>query len=178
VHAPSILDGGMSENPFFAHIDQELLPVFEELRRLEPIFHTREFGTTLADFEQRMAVDYFEVGASGRRYSREFILATLAERPPDDAGTAAWECADFGLLRLGPDTYQITYTLRQWQRVTRRATLWRRSSEGWQILYHQGTIVAGHADNTLPADEEKPHPPQEWPHARMRPAHARIRPIE
>jgi hypothetical protein len=166
----------MSEHPGFAHIDEDLLPVFEELRRLEPIFHTREFGTTTADFERRMAADYFEVGASGRRYSREFILATLAEAVPDDAETAGWECTDFGLRRLGPDTYQITYTLRQWQRVTRRATLWRKTGGEWQILYHQGTIAAGHEDNTLPADDEKPHPPEEWPHARLRPAQARMRP--
>jgi hypothetical protein len=25
--------------------------------------------------------------------------------------------------------------------VTRRATLWRRMSSGWKILYHQGTVV-------------------------------------
>jgi hypothetical protein len=169
----------MSESPLFAQIDRDLLPVFEELRRLEPIFHTREFGTTAVDFERRMAPDYFEVGASGRRYSRAFILATLAENAPEDAAAAGWECTDFGLRRLGPDTYQMTYTLRQWQRVTRRSTLWRKSGEGWwQILYHQGTLAAGHEDNTLPADEEKPHPPQEFEHARVRPAHVRVRGIE
>jgi len=27
------------------------------------------------------------------------------------------------------------------RRVTRRATLWRRSATGWKILYHQGTLV-------------------------------------
>jgi hypothetical protein len=168
----------MSEHPVFAHVETDLLPVFEELRRLEPIFHTREFGTTTADFERRMAEGYFEVGASGRRYSREFILATVADQTPEDAAAAGWECTDFGLRRLGADTYLMTYTLRQWQRVTRRATLWRKTGEGWQILYHQGTMATGHADDTQPADDEKPHPPEEWPHARVRPAHARFRPIE
>jgi hypothetical protein len=168
----------MSEHPVFAHIEADQQAVFEELRRLEPIFHTQEFGTTIADFERRMAEDYFEVGASGRRYSREFIVATLAETPLENAGAAEWECADFGLRRVGEDTYLFTYTLRQWERVTRRATLWRRSGEGWQILYHQGTIMAGGEDDTLPTEQEKPHPPQEWPHARVRPAHVRVRGIE
>jgi hypothetical protein len=167
----------MSEHPVFAHVDVELLPVLEELRRLEPIFHTKEFGTTVADFERRMATEYFEVGASGRRYTREFILSTLAESAPEDAEAAGWECTDFGLRQLGAETYLVTYTLRQWQRVTRRATLWRKSSRGWQILYHQGTIAGGHEDDTVPADDEKPHPPQEWPHSRVRPAHARVRGI-
>jgi hypothetical protein len=26
-------------------------------------------------------------------------------------------------------------------RLTRRATIWQNTSEGWKILYHQGTIV-------------------------------------
>jgi hypothetical protein len=168
----------MSEQTVFAHIGPDLLPVFEELRRLEPIFHTREFGTTLTDFARRMAPGYFEVGASGRRYSREFILANLAESAPEDADAVGWECSGFGLQRLGAETYLLTYTLRQWQRVTRRATLWCHSSEGWQILYHQGTMAAGHADDTVPADDERPHPPQEFEHARVRPAHARVRAIE
>jgi len=151
----------MSEPPVFARIAADLLPVFEELRRLEPIFHTREFGTTVADFERRMAPGYFEVGASGRRYSRAFILATLAEPLLEDTGAAGWECSEFGLRALGADTFLLTYTLRQGQRVTRRATLWRRGSEGWQIVYHQGTIATGGEDDTAPAEGEKPHPPQE-----------------
>ena len=125
-----------------SHIDAQLLPVFEELRRREPIFHTPEFGTTLADFESVMAPDYWEVGASGRRYSRDSILRTLEQSPPVDATAAGWECSDYGLRRLGPDTYLFTYTLRQAERLTRRATIWRGNAEGWCILYHQGTIAS------------------------------------
>ena len=113
--------------------------VFEELRRREPIFHTPAFGV---DFEKAMAPDYWEVGASGRRYSREFILRTLAQNPPVDAAAAGWKSEDHSLRRLSPDTYLFTYTLHQGDRVTRRATIWRNVGDGWQILYHQGTIVS------------------------------------
>lgn len=167
----------MSEHLDFARIEADLLPIFEELRRLEPIFHTKDFGTTAADFERRMAADYFEIGASGRRYSRAFILATVADQVLEDAAAAGWECSDFGLRRLGEDTYQITYTLRQWQRITHRATLWRKNEAGWQVLYHQGTIATGREDDTLPGEDEKPHPPQDWRHTRVRPARVRVRGI-
>jgi hypothetical protein len=132
----------MADNQFFTHIDAELLPVFEELRRREPIFHTPKFGTTRADFESATAPDYWEVGASGRRYSRDSILRTLEQNPPVDAASAGWQCSDYGLRRLGPDTYLFTYTLRQAERLTRRATIWQGTGEGWRILYHQGTIVS------------------------------------
>jgi hypothetical protein len=126
----------------FSHIDPELFPVFEELRRREPIFHTPEFGTTLADFANATAPDYWEVGASGRRYSREFILRTLGKVPPIDAITAGWQSFDYSIRRLGPDTYLFTYTLRQAERVSRRATIWQSVSGRWRILYHQGTLVS------------------------------------
>jgi hypothetical protein len=147
----------MQDPHLFARVAPELEPVLEELRPLEPIFHTAEFGMSTADFERRMALEYWEVGASGRRYSRDFILQVLRQEPPVEAGDAGWVCSDYGLRQLGPETYQITYTLHQWKRVTRRSTLWRKSEAGWQILFHQGTIVTGQ-DNTVPAPGEMPRP--------------------
>ncbi len=143
----------------FTQVAPELEPVLEELRRHEPIFHTEEFGRTPADFDRRMAPGYWEVGGSGRRYSRGFILAGLTEHPPLDAAVAGWGCSDFGLRQLGLETYLLTYTLRQGERVTRRATVWERTASGWQILYHQGTIVAGVEDDTIPGPHElsRPH---------------------
>ena len=92
-----------------------------------------------------MASDYWEVGASGRRYSREFILETLAQHPPVDAARANWQVTDFALQQLAQDTYLVTYTLDQAGRITRRSTLWQKAAEGWRILYHQGTIVHSEA---------------------------------
>jgi hypothetical protein len=37
-------------------------------------------------------------------------------------------------------TNLLTYILVQPDRITRRSTLWRHTNNGWQILYHQGTI--------------------------------------
>ncbi|HEY6447291.1 MAG TPA: DUF4440 domain-containing protein [Acidobacteriaceae bacterium] len=129
--------------------------ILKELRRLEPIFHTSAFGATIEQLDARMASGYFEIGASGRRYSRAFILKTLESRPPVDAAEAGWERADFAVQALGPDTFHVTYRLRQGHRITRRSTIWRRNGGAWQILYHQGTIVAGQ-DDTLPRPAERP----------------------
>lgn len=115
--------------------------VLEELRRLEPIFHTSAFGTALSDFERRMAAGYFEVGASGRLYSRASILDMLQREPPVDAGEAGWICSDHHLQALAPGIFLLTYTLRQRSRITRRATIWQKAAPGWEILYHQGTIA-------------------------------------
>jgi hypothetical protein len=118
----------------------ELLAVLEELKQREPIFHHPELGTTRADYERMTDADFWEVGASGRRYSREYVLETLENRPPNP-DEATWQMRDFQCRRIAADNYLITYTLFQGPRITRRATLWRKSPAGWKILYHQGTMA-------------------------------------
>jgi hypothetical protein len=119
----------------------ELQGVLAELSRREPIFHRPEFGASRADFERMTVEDYWETGASGRRYSRQCVLDGLEERfsvPHADV----WETRDFHCRRLSDDTYLLTYTLLQDKtRLTRRATIWQRTGEVWKIVYHQGTIV-------------------------------------
>jgi hypothetical protein len=123
--------------------DPLIVDVRDELRRREPIFHRPELGTSPADFEQMIDPGFWEVGASGRRYARDFVLAELERRhaggPP--AGDE-WQVRDDDCLELAPDVYLFTYTLAQGDRITRRATIWRRTNQGWKIVYHQGTMVA------------------------------------
>jgi hypothetical protein len=119
----------------------ELRKILEELSAREPLFHRAEFGTTRADFERMTAEDFRETGASGRQYTRTVVLDVLADRY-SSAHNDSWEAQDFQLMQLGPETYLLTYTLLQFShRLTRRATIWKRTSEGWKALYHQGTIV-------------------------------------
>ncbi len=118
-----------------------LQDVLAELVRREPIFHRPEFGTTRADFDKLMVEDYWETGASGRRYSRQFVLDELEKRFSIPL-TDVWETSDFQCRRLGEDTYLLTYTLLQdHARLTRRSTIWQHTRAGWKIVYHQGTIV-------------------------------------
>ena len=54
-----------------------------------------------------------------------------------------WEASDFRCQRLAKDLYLLTYTLQDGVRLTRRSTIWRRTVEGWKVVFHQGTIVQG-----------------------------------
>jgi hypothetical protein len=121
--------------------DPALNEVLDQLIRREPIFHRPELGTTRADFEDMTAVDFWEVGASGRRYSREYVLTVLEERQRLNVSEEL-QASDFRCQRLVHDLYLLTYTLLQDKnRWTRRSTLWRSTPEGWKIVFHQGTIM-------------------------------------
>jgi hypothetical protein len=121
--------------------DPRHLEVLRELIRREPIFHRPEFGTTRRDFENMTDAAYWEVGASGRRYSREYVLDMLEKRHATPVGDENLEARDFHCLEIARDNYLLTYTLLQGPRMTRRATIWRRDGEAWRIVYHQGTVV-------------------------------------
>jgi hypothetical protein len=118
----------------------ELNEVLRELMAREPLFHRPEFGTARKDFDKLMAPEFWETTASGRRVSRQFVLEFLEKRY-QTTSEAVWEIEDFRCQEIAADNYLVTYTLFQGERVTRRSTIWRRTSEGWQIVYHQGTIV-------------------------------------
>src|SRR5579883_2763275 len=53
--------------------DSEQDAVWAELRNREPIFHRPELGTARVDFERMTVEDFWEVGASGRCYSRNHV---------------------------------------------------------------------------------------------------------
>lgn len=118
--------------------------VLQALMQYEPIFHRPAFGATREAFARWLAPEFCEVGASGRCYARDEVLDILAQRHAQpDPVPEVWRAHDFRCCAVAPDLYLLTYTLVQAEsRVTRRATLWRRGVVDWQIVYHQGTLVA------------------------------------
>ena len=121
--------------------DPALVGVLNELVKREPIFHRPELGTRRIDLENMTLVDYWEIGASGRRYSRDYVLEALEKRYQGESGDV-WETSDFHCRRLAQDIYLLTYTLLQNnKRKTRRSTIWKHTQAGWKIVFHQGTVV-------------------------------------
>jgi enamine deaminase RidA (YjgF/YER057c/UK114 family) len=128
-------------------VARHLAAVLEELIKREPIFHRPEFGTTRSAFEAMTDSGFWEVGASGRRYSREHVVDTLVERH-SKPHVDVWSASEFQCEELASDVYLLTYCLVQDRvRVTRRATIWRHVAGEWKIVYHQGTIVASESEH-------------------------------
>lgn len=118
-----------------------------ELMAREPMLDHRELVHSVETFDAETADDFWEVGASGQVYSRDYARSVVLRRLEDsdvDARIAqGWTTRDHALRYLGPATYLVTYELTGQGRRTRRATVWRWSAEkGWHALYHQGTVIA------------------------------------
>jgi hypothetical protein len=82
--------------------DPTLLGVLNEFISREPIFHRPEWGSTRAHFENITTADFWEVGTSGCRYSREDVLAEL-ERRRQIQTVDLWEAAAFPCRELAQD---------------------------------------------------------------------------
>ena len=122
-------------------LDHGLESVLHELQQLEPLIYAANDGQPRAYFERLLAPEFWEVGASGKRYDRAFVLDTLENRyaqPIDEA----WEVSATHVQAIAEGVYLFTYNLHQPTRVSRRATLWQRTETGWKMVYHQGTVVA------------------------------------
>jgi hypothetical protein len=118
--------------------------VRDALRSREPVFHRPEHGATRADFEAMTADDFWEVGASGSVYDRALVLGVLEQRyaNPGYDPLADTEVDDFAVREVGAGVWLATYRLRQGERLTRRLSVWRATPDGWQVLYHQGTVIS------------------------------------
>lgn len=122
--------------------------ILEQLRRLEPLFHAACAEADAARFEALVAPEFWEIGASGRVYTREFALAVLRERRVQPY--AHWLAEDYAATFVAPGLCLLRYRLIEPNRVTLRTTLWRRDADGWRALFHQGTVV-GDSPWTQPA---------------------------
>jgi len=123
----------------------ELERVARELAEREPVFHRPRVGTSRGDFAAMMADDFWEVGASGTKYSREVVLDVLERRAASPTQERSI-VTDFACRPVEQGTYLVTYQLEQEDgRRSRRASLWKRAEDGWKILYHQGTLIPARA---------------------------------
>lgn len=125
--------------------------ILEELKSCEPIFHhPNKFGRSEQDILNQMCDEFWEVGASGKVYTKQDVINTLLERYNDADYQDIWETKDFESIKIDENNYLLTYVLIQNKtRVTRRSTIWRKCNSEWKILYHQGTIVESEINSII-----------------------------
>ncbi|MER5964686.1 nuclear transport factor 2 family protein [Streptomyces sp. NPDC002057] len=112
-----------------------------ELRLMDPAVRvSRALAAELLDPE------FVEVGASGRRWTYEEMLAALPEMAGDTEGGPRYEPAGFTGSALAPGLVHLTYETLHGGRRARRSSLWRRDPAApdgsrLRMYYHQATPV-------------------------------------
>ncbi|MFF9568321.1 DUF4440 domain-containing protein [Streptomyces sp. NPDC014685] len=109
-----------------------------ELRLMDPhVRMSRALARRLLD------PDFVEVGASGRRWTYDEMLAALPEMDGATESGPRYEPSDFIGVLLAPGLVHLTYETTLDGARARRSSLWRKRGPAatWQMYYHQATPV-------------------------------------
>ena len=79
---------------------------------------------------------FFEFGASGRRLSRDDIIASL----PAEEG-ASIGAHDVAAVPVAGGVVLVTYVSEHGDRRCNRSSVWRLTQAGWRCYFHQGTLI-------------------------------------
>jgi hypothetical protein len=109
----------------------------DELIRLEHTLWRADTRWNRAYMDNVLAADFFEFGRSGRIYKRKDTLdASGGEIRATLKGISITEIAE-GVALV---TY-VSEVLYEELEIGNRSSLWSRSQKGWQLRFHQGTVV-------------------------------------
>lgn len=118
--------------------------VLRTLKKLEIELHREAVRSDPGRLEELLHPDFREFARSGRRYSRDEVLAEFTsgeERLPSVLSE------DFEVTRLSERIAMLTYTSAHADgsgrpyRHTLRSSTWVRTPGGWRMRFHQGTPV-------------------------------------
>ncbi|WP_418315603.1 DUF4440 domain-containing protein [Piscinibacter sakaiensis] len=111
------------------------------LQALESELHHPGVRCSRERLEALLHPDFHEVGRSGRPYTRETVIAHLADSAtqPDVVASA------YSLQMLAPEVALLSYQSAEREPAgslvlgARRSSVWLQTPVGWQMVYHQGT---------------------------------------
>jgi len=114
----------------------------QELQRLEERLLHADVRRDRSALEQLLAADFMEIGASGRCYDRAAVIDALAGET-----TPTYRVSDYQVRWLGSEHALATYRVIAREadgsaRTSLRSSVWQLTSEGWALLFHQGTAAA------------------------------------
>ena len=116
----------------------------DALLALELALARRDEAAIPGGYEAALAPDFSEIGASGRRWSRDEILGALHAEPPNES--IAIE--SFELAELAPGVLVATFDMVAASRDgtltrSRRSSTWVSRDGRWLMRFHQGTPLPG-----------------------------------
>lgn len=111
------------------------------LKDLEIKLHQKEVRSDKKQLDKLLHDDFFEIGRSGSSYTKKSIIASLS----NEKSTYEIHSQDYSYKNISENLIMLTYksahktTEGVLERHTYRTSIWKKTSSGWSILFHQGT---------------------------------------
>lgn len=105
------------------------------LMQLEENLLKPEVRSSKAELERLLADEFFEFGSSGR------VLYKDEEITEEGIGIVKMELKDFEIHLLSDEIVLATYRIfnESSNQHSLRSSIWKKKSDGWKMVFHQGT---------------------------------------
>jgi hypothetical protein len=104
------------------------------IRRLEEELLLPEARKSVTRLAALLAEEFIEIGSSGRIYEKQQIV----DRLPQEQWTGPpATLSDFSARSLAPDLILAMYRIPESNTI--RSSIWKMTSTGWRLVFHQGT---------------------------------------
>ena len=91
-----------------------------------------------SEIKRLIAEDFYEFGSSGRAFGFQDLFPRLQEEKTE---TVPYKMTEVQVKFLSDQAVLLTYKLYRGGRHTLRSSIWEEKTVGWQMTFHQGTIV-------------------------------------
>ena len=117
-------------------------PLVQTIRQLEERLLQPDVRHSPGELEKYLAEEFVEYGSTGRVYDRQAIIDELGSE-----SALRFSLTDFKLQMLSPEIALATYCAvcddgaSGDKTHSRRSSLWKKTGDQWQIVFHQGTLI-------------------------------------
>lgn len=112
----------------------------EKIYALEISLLDPQVRKNIKELDRLIADNFYEIGASGKVYDKNNVLARL---PLEQNDEILGEVIDFEIDNITEYLIRANYILEEKTRRTRRTSIWQRQNDNYQMIFHQGTVLDG-----------------------------------
>jgi len=126
-----------ADHAIVAAMTEPQADVQEAIDRERSLFRPEVRGS-VERVESLLDPEFTEIGASGRFWARDAMVAALKQSFDDETPVRIADSEMTGRL-LAPGVVLLTYVSDADGRRARRSSIWRRHADGMRVVHHHGT---------------------------------------
>lgn len=112
------------------------------LLALEHKLHQPESRSDTEILDKLLDDSFVEFGASGKVFTKREIISSLVNDPELNVIVE-----DEKVRCIENNVFLVTYRTRNMalgvRRASNRSSIWKKTNEGWKMVFHQGTVIDG-----------------------------------
>lgn len=112
----------------------------DAIYKLENLLLEPETRKSINQLNELIAEDFLEFGSSGMIFNKKDVLESLPSETDIKFKILDFEVKELSLVTVLA-TYKLNKTISQETFTSLRSSIWKKTNNNWQMLFHQGTRI-------------------------------------